>query len=114
MILSSSDTFIGLRNSFIHRYLDDAASTDAISEKVAPPSPGTMVQTTPLENDEGHSPLEAQRLADETLSLALQSVMNCALLPCSIGRRTTNGTTNCWKFNRHIRRITSRDKLPSR
>jgi nuclear pore complex protein Nup155 len=38
-----------------------------------PKSPGPMVQTTPLEHDEGLSPLEAQRLADETLSLALQS-----------------------------------------
>ncbi len=33
LILSGSDTCIGLINSLIHRYLDDAASTDAISEK---------------------------------------------------------------------------------
>ena len=38
-----------------------------------PKSPGPMVLTTPLEHDEGHDPLEAQRLEDETLSLALQS-----------------------------------------
>ena len=38
-----------------------------------PKSPEPMVQTTPLEHDEGHSSLDAQRLADETLSLALQS-----------------------------------------
>ncbi len=34
LILSGSDTCIGLINSLIHRYLDDAASTDAISEKL--------------------------------------------------------------------------------
>lgn len=38
-----------------------------------PKSPGPMVQTTPQGYEEGLSPLEAQRLADETLSLALQS-----------------------------------------
>ena len=37
LILSGSDTCIGLINSLIHRYLDDAASTDAISEKTSVP-----------------------------------------------------------------------------
>ena len=47
--------------------------TAAACHPSVPKSLGPMVQTTPLEHDEGHSPLEAQRLADETLSLALQS-----------------------------------------
>ena len=34
LILSGSDTCIGLINSLIHRYLHDAASTDAISENL--------------------------------------------------------------------------------
>ncbi|KAI9566057.1 hypothetical protein GHT06_009857 [Daphnia sinensis] len=34
LILSGSDTCIGLINALIHRYSDDAASTDAISEKL--------------------------------------------------------------------------------
>ena len=34
LILSGGDTCVGLINSLIHRYLDDAASTDAISEKL--------------------------------------------------------------------------------
>ena len=127
LILSGSDTCIALIISLILRYLEDVASTDAISEKLrqmlemekldphhralqcypaaveallarkkcyqqlclvlqklytavachpqspsVPKSPRPMVQTTPLEHDEGHSPLEAQGLADLTLSLALQ------------------------------------------
>ena len=34
LILSGGDTCVGLINSLIHRYLDDAASTDDISEKL--------------------------------------------------------------------------------